>query len=163
MKLLFLVVALSYSMFASATTYIDSSNCTSINSETEIADTAQQMRILFGMKKQGLITQEEFEKRKQWLIIGCAGSGGTILVDNTSVADELNFAGINFTHPISTKKVMASDLVNSDGSKYYPGHSWYPPPINIDTKASANIGGSDGCGSRGGPGYRLPNGKCASW
>ncbi|HEY8600039.1 MAG TPA: hypothetical protein VIL85_16500 [Thermomicrobiales bacterium] len=23
--------------------------------------------------------------------------------------------------------------------------------------------GSDGCGSRGGPGYRLTNGKCASW
>ncbi len=22
---------------------------------------------------------------------------------------------------------------------------------------------SGGCGSRGGPGYRLPNGKCASW
>src|SRR5579885_488066 len=24
-------------------------------------------------------------------------------------------------------------------------------------------GGSGGCGSRGGPGYRLPSGKCASW
>jgi hypothetical protein len=24
-------------------------------------------------------------------------------------------------------------------------------------------GGSGGCGSKGGPGYRKPNGKCASW
>ncbi|SRR5258708_23995616 len=29
------------------------------------------------------------------------------------------------------------------------------------TTATTHVGG--GCGSRGGPGYRLPNGKCASW
>jgi Staphylococcal nuclease homologue len=35
-----------------------------------------------------------------------------------------------------------------------------PPEI---APRRGNGGGSRGCGSRGGPGYRLPNGKCASW
>lgn len=70
-------------------------NCTSTNSSTEIADAARQMRILFGMRKQGLITPVEFERKKE-LILGCAGSSGTI-----STSD-------------------------STGSKWYSGHSWHP-------------------------------------
>jgi len=39
------------------------------------------------------------------------------------------------------------------------------PPPHVDTLPSSPISssGSDGCGSRGGPGYRLHSGKCASW
>lgn len=35
-----------------------------------------------------------------------------------------------------------------------------PPPT---VKPISRPSGSKGCGSRGGPGYRLPSGKCASW
>jgi hypothetical protein len=33
--------------------------------------------------------------------------------------------------------------------------------VHTVTATTGHHGG--GCGSRGGPGYRLPNGKCASW
>ena len=32
-----------------------------------------------------------------------------------------------------------------------------------DLMSQRNPGGSGGCGSRGGPGYRKANGQCASW
>jgi hypothetical protein len=40
-----------------------------------------------------------------------------------------------------------------------------PLPSNPARKSyNSNVRGSgSGCGSRGGPGYRLPSGKCASW
>ena len=39
------------------------------------------------------------------------------------------------------------------------------PSTNDTSTASPNVGHSNegGCGSRGGPGYRLPSGQCASW
>lgn len=33
----------------------------------------------------------------------------------------------------------------------------------VPTQPLVVTGGGSGCGSRGGPGYRLNNGKCASW
>jgi hypothetical protein len=36
-----------------------------------------------------------------------------------------------------------------------------PPPLPVAPALAPSGGGSSGCGSRGGPGYRLPNGKCA--
>jgi hypothetical protein len=36
-------------------------------------------------------------------------------------------------------------------------------PYSSSGGSTGSSGGSGGCGSRGGPGYRLPNGKCASW
>jgi endonuclease YncB( thermonuclease family) len=40
-----------------------------------------------------------------------------------------------------------------------------PPSIDqrVDSDRAAVRRGGGGCGSRGGPGYRLANGKCASW
>lgn len=45
------------------------------------------------------------------------------------------------------------------------------PLITVDAEARRGRtgsgyrrgGGSRGCGSKGGPGYRKPNGQCASW
>ncbi len=37
------------------------------------------------------------------------------------------------------------------------------PKVNTISVATTHIHGHGGCGSRGGPGYRLANGKCASW
>lgn len=46
-----------------------------------------------------------------------------------------------------------------------PTTSKVTPPAPVDTSPSSPISSSssDGCGSRGGPGYRLHSGKCASW
>lgn len=41
--------------------------------------------------------------------------------------------------------------------------STYPPIKRPISNSRRSGGGSKGCGSRGGPGYRLPSGKCASW
>ena len=38
-----------------------------------------------------------------------------------------------------------------------------PDTSEIYSRKARSSGGGRGCGSRGGPGYRLPNGKCASW
>lgn len=55
--------------------------------------------------------------------------------------------------PISTKPASTPD---------HP-----PEPSKPVTESSVQYGssrgGGRGCGSRGGPGYRLPSGKCASW
>jgi hypothetical protein len=37
------------------------------------------------------------------------------------------------------------------------------PTVQPVTNLGVVTGGGSGCGSRGGPGYRLNNGKCASW
>ncbi|GEM_PF-3245166 len=47
----------------------------------------------------------------------------------------------------------------SDTSTYQPN----PPVTSRSYSSPQSGGGGKGCGSRGGPGYRLPNGKCASW
>jgi hypothetical protein len=46
-----------------------------------------------------------------------------------------------------------------------PGNSLAPPSDKsaVSVPLSDKSGVSDGCGSRGGPGYRLASGKCASW
>lgn len=62
-------------------------------------------------------------------------------------------------------------LSTSSGGNFarsYSGDDYSPPPsYDYDYSAPSynyNIGsGRGGCGSRGGPGYRLSNGKCASW
>lgn len=47
-----------------------SNNYTSPNSTSEIADAAKSARALFGMRKQGLITSNEFQARKEQIIWG---------------------------------------------------------------------------------------------
>jgi hypothetical protein len=37
------------------------------------------------------------------------------------------------------------------------------PPVRKVASGHSYVRHGGGCGSRGGPGYRLPNGKCASW
>jgi hypothetical protein len=44
-----------------------------------------------------------------------------------------------------------------------PAATATPIPLPPSSGSGSNGGGSGGCGSRGGPGYRLPNGKCAGW
>ena len=38
-----------------------------------------------------------------------------------------------------------------------------PTVVSASRPATTNPGYTSGCGSKGGPGYRLPSGKCASW
>jgi hypothetical protein len=48
----------------------------------------------------------------------------------------------------------------------YPGDpspSVIPPAPHVTESVPPSFAWNAGCGSRGGPGYRLPSGKCASW
>ena len=120
---------------AGAATSASLGNCASANASTEIADAARQMRILFGMRKQGLITPAEFEEKTE-LILGCAGSSGTI---------------------------SSSDPA---GSKWYPGHSWHPgmdgsprvPPGNAQPSMPSNRNCVNERGPRGGHYHRINGG-----
>ena len=58
------------------------------------------------------------------------------------------------------KTYQSSPQPASTTSTYRPS----PSVTNRNYSSSRRSGGGGkGCGSRGGPGYRLPNGKCASW
>ena len=54
---------------------------------------------------------------------------------------------------------LASALLGYSCSQQNPQANFVSAPPKVEPKSPA----ADGCGSRGGPGYRLPNGKCASW
>lgn len=62
---------------------------------------------------------------------------------------------------------MRGDVTLSDGRQGIVTFAQPPQPVastKITTDRKAYVRrGRGGCGSRGGPGYRLPNGKCASW
>ncbi len=70
---------------------------------------------------------------------------------------EFNESNTPTTHP-STK--AGTDKESSPGLPATPVLS---NPTSRSYNSNASRGGGRGCGSRGGPGYRLPNGKCASW
>lgn len=57
--------------------------------------------------------------------------------------------------------VFAVGTVEAKG--HGSGHSTKSQSIHRTGSGVKKGGGSGGCGSRGGPGYRKANGKCASW
>jgi len=139
--------------------------CVPTNSLSEISDAAKAMRQLFNMRASGIISSTEFEKHKHLIIFGCSG-GVTPLRSAVQAGINLDGGVKGNSYPISFKATRHSDLFNSDGSKFYPGYSWSPHTSGNDvskTAAPVSAGNSDGCGSKGGPGFRLPNGRCASW
>ena|SRR5665213_181317 len=62
---------------------------------------------------------------------------------------------------------MRGDVTLSDGRQGIVTFAQPPQPVVSTRHSTAREvyvrHGRGGCGSRGGPGYRLPNGKCASW
>jgi hypothetical protein len=60
--------------------------------------------------------------------------------------------------PTDTKSIP-SELKKSSAPSYQSSPSYE----SYSSKTRRSGGGGKGCGSRGGPGYRLPSGKCASW
>jgi hypothetical protein len=63
-------------------------------------------------------------------------------------------APVEAAGPVETVETVNRGLVVAPTSTYAPYYPSYTSPY---------YGNSSGCGSRGGPGWRLPNGKCASW
>jgi hypothetical protein len=63
------------------------------------------------------------------------------------------------TLTVTKTPTMRGDVALSDGRKgivtFEPLPATHPAPVVSTVRT--------GCGSRGGPGYRFPNGQCASW
>ena len=82
----------------------------------------------------------------------------------------VNLAPNSFVAPASTEIAQLGPTATAQVRAYFATattaavrQTLTPEPIAIASGGTGARGGGSGCGSRGGPGFRKPNGQCASW